>query len=233
MVGIQSDSRRENHYYARVRDYLEFDKPVFFREDDHYYESKLRKADGSPNLGRFRRAVRPLTDDEYHFILTAGFEESSTDRAQYHTVLGDLSPNEQLARERPFVKQISRRRFRDRVFAAGVKRAYDDTCAITGLRIINGQGRAEAQAAHIRPVKYDGPDSVRNGLALSATFHWMFDRGLIGIDDDYTLLLKKVSIPESALGLINVERRLRLPAHSRDYPHPSFLRFHRKQVFKG
>ncbi len=38
------------------------------------------------------------------------------------------------------------------VFATGIKRAYDNTCAISGLRIINGGGRAEAQAAHIRPV---------------------------------------------------------------------------------
>ena len=43
----------------------------------------------------------------------------------------------------------------------------------------NGGGRAEAQAAHIQPVAENGPDSLRNGVALSSTFHWMFDRGLI------------------------------------------------------
>jgi hypothetical protein len=29
---------------------------------------------------------------------------------------------------------------------------------VTGLRIINGGGRAEVQAAHIQPVADDGPD---------------------------------------------------------------------------
>jgi putative restriction endonuclease len=42
---------------------------------------------------------------------------------------------------------------------------------MTGLRIFNGSGRAEVQAAHIRPVADNGPDSVRNGLALSSTIH--------------------------------------------------------------
>ena len=30
----------------------------------------------------------------------------------------------------------------------------------------NGNGRAEADAAHVRPVANDGPDTVRNGIAL-------------------------------------------------------------------
>ena len=30
---------------------------------------------------------------------------------------------------------------------------------------------------------HHGPDSIRNGLALSRTFHWLFDRGIISIAD--------------------------------------------------
>ena len=123
--------------------------------------------------------------------------------------------------------------FRDRVFATGIKRAYDNTCAISGLRIINGGGRAEAQAAHIQPVKANGPDSLRNGVALSSTFHWMFDRGLISIDDDYRLLLKRNAIPGSVLSLVNRDRRLRLPDQGIYHPHPRFLEYHREHVFKG
>ena len=82
---------------------------------------------------------------------------------------------------RPIVEQLIARPFRDAAFAVVVKRAYGDACALTGLKIVNGGGRTEAQAAHIRPVASDGPDSVRNGLALSATVHWMFDRGLVSV----------------------------------------------------
>src|SRR5437016_4011429 len=73
---------------------------------------------------------------------------------------------------------------RDAAFSIAVKAAYQETCAITGFKIINSGGRAEVQAAHIRPVADRGPDSLRNGIALCGTMHWMFDRGLISIDDD-------------------------------------------------
>lgn len=57
--------------------------------------------------------------------------------------------------------------------------AYKETCAVTGLRMVNGGGKAEVQAAHIRAVKNGGPDVVQNGIALSATCHWLFGRHLI------------------------------------------------------
>ncbi len=41
--------------------------------------------------------------------------------------------------------------------------AYGDTCAVTGTRIINGGGRAEAQAAHIWAVEDGGPTWCRMG----------------------------------------------------------------------
>ena len=89
------------------------------------------------------------------------------------------------ARER--VNQLTNRAVRDRNFRKNVLRAYGERCAITGLRLINGGGRAEVEAAHIRPVEYDGPDIVSNGLALSGTAHWMFDRGLVGLADDLAI----------------------------------------------
>ena len=94
-------------------------------------------------------------------------------------------------------------------------------------------GRPEAQAAHIRPVAASGPDSLRNGVALSSTFHWMFDRGLVSIDDDYSLLLKRDSIPDCVLSLVNADRRLRLPTQAIHHSHPRYLEYHREHVFKG
>ena len=75
--------------------------------------------------------------------------------------------------------------------------------AITGLKLINGGGRAEVQAAHIRPVEASGPDSVSNGLALSGTVHWMFDRGLISITDDYRILVAEGQVPDQMRRLLN------------------------------
>jgi hypothetical protein len=108
-------------------------------------------------------------------------------------------------------------------------------CSITGLKIINGGGRAEVQAAHIRPVSDQGPDSVRNGLALSGTVHWMFDRGLISIGDplDYPILLSSHELPDNVRRLFNPDMLLRKPADQRFWPAPAYTEFHRKEVFKG
>ncbi|SEI66561.1 HNH endonuclease [Sphingobium sp. AP50] len=91
--------------------------------------------------------------------------------------------------ERTRIDHFSSRIVRNRVFRRLVLRAYDERCAITGLKLINGGGRAEVQAAHIRPVEANGPDTINNGLALSGTAHWMFDRGLISLSDELEILV--------------------------------------------
>ena len=70
-------------------------------------------------------------------------------------------------------------------------------------------------------------------MALSSTFHWMFDRGLVSIDNDYGLLLKKDAIPSSVLGLANCDGQLRRPKQRIYWPHRRFLEYHREHVFKG
>jgi putative restriction endonuclease len=78
-----------------------------------------------------------------------------------------------------------------------------------------------------------GPDSVRNGLALCGTIHWMFDRGLLSLADDLTILMAESRVPETVKRLINPERKLLFPGRADFRPHPQFLRFHREAVFKG
>ncbi|MFL9828391.1 HNH endonuclease [Rhodoplanes sp. SY1] len=135
--------------------------------------------------------------------------------------------------ERPLVERVVARPFRETAFATSVKLAYSDTCAMTGLRIINGGGRAEVQAAHIRPVASGGSDSVRNGIALSGTVHWMFDRGLVSIDEDFTILVAKDRLPVSVVRLFREDRKLMVPGRPDIRPHAVHLRYHRENVFKG
>ena len=136
--------------------------------------------------------------------------------------------------QRRIVEQINSRPFREAAFARQVKIAYSNRCAMTGLKILNGGGRPEVQAAHIRPVAADGPDTVRNGFALSATAHWMFDRGLISVDEDgESILIAADKVPDTAQRLLTPNRRLILPADKRSLPHPAYLKYHREEVFKG
>lgn len=63
--------------------------------------------------------------------------------------------------------------------------------------------------------------------------HWMFDRGLISIDNDFGLLLNEKCMPSNVLRMVNRDRRLRLPELRQHYPHRKFLKYHREFVFKG
>lgn len=245
IADIVPDPSKPDHFYALIEDFLPFDHAVPFKEVDHYYESGLRKDDGSTNRGAFGRAVRNIPDAEYDLILTAGFahvlgnrdrERPTPDPAEEASVgFGEnpQMPYEADSIDRRIVTQMLQRPFRDRAFSAAIKAAYRDTCAVTGLKLFNGGGRSEVQAAHIRPVAERGPDSVRNGLALSGTVHWMFDRGLISVDDDYGLLIASGGVPDIVTRLINPERRLLVPTRADDRPHSQFLQYHREQVFKG
>lgn len=231
---IKQDPSRSDHYYAFVTDYLEFDRAVPFREGDHYYESALRREDGKTNKGAFGRSVRPVPDHEYDLILQAGYTTVIDQPTESPDAL--VTPGlaeEQATFERPIVERVVARPFRDAAFARHVKTAYDDTCAMTGIKLINGGGRAEVQAAHIRPVAADGPDSIRNGIALSGTVHWMFDRGLISVEDDYTILTARDRVPDTVGRLINADGHLNLPPRPEFRPPPQFLRYHREEVFKG
>jgi hypothetical protein len=71
---VQADPRVPDHFYAFVADFLQFDRPVPFREGDRYYEASLQRPDGSTSKGAFGRSVRPITDAEFDLIVRAGFE---------------------------------------------------------------------------------------------------------------------------------------------------------------
>jgi putative restriction endonuclease len=133
-------------------------------------------------------------------------------------------PNRTVLLERPF---------RDAAFTRVVRNAYESTCAMTGLKLINGGGRCEIEAAHIWPVEKEGPDSPRNGVALSRTVHWMFDRGFLSISDNGEILMAKRFIPEPVRRLLNPDGRVKWPATPSLTPHPIFLSYHRDVIFKG
>lgn len=234
---IEPDHLRPDHFYAWVTDFIEFDRPVPFKEGSKYYESILQKADGTTNRGAFGRSVRTVPLAEFMDIVQAGFavvpepwEESVP--LELPSGLSDSTEDVPEYVKRPTVEQVISRKFRDVAFRRHVRTAYQNTCAVTGLRLINGGGRPEVHAAHIRPVEYDGPDTVRNGVALTGTAHWLFDRGLISFDDRYQILLSPRGLPDELDKLIPPDRALRVPDDPSKQPHPTYIQWHRGNVFK-
>lgn len=236
VVDVVPDRTRADHFYALTDSYLEFGRAVPFREGWRYYEGALQRDDGGTNKGAFGRAVRALPDAEYEGILRAGFAAvldgegpATSPEAEPLGVFAEPPATF----ERPIVERIVARPFREAAFSGSIKAAYNDTCAFTGLKIINGGGRSEVEAAHIRPVAASGPDLLRNGLALCGTVHWMFDRGLISISDNHELMFATGKVPDFVMRIVNPERRLLAPSRPDHAPHPMFLKWHRENVFKG
>lgn len=234
VISVIEDTDLPNHYFAIIdrTTYLDFDTPVPFQEGGQYYESALEKDDGTTNKGAFGRAVRLIPDAEFDRILKSGFAPVLIEALSTEAVLPGFS-EPPLVFERPMVEMLVSRQFREKSFMHNVRSAYSNRCAMTGLRLINGGGRPEVQAAHIQPVASKGPDSVRNGLALSGTVHWMFDRGLISIGDDYKILVATNHVPEDAARLLNQNGSINLPKDETVYPNAHYLKFHRDKVFKG
>lgn len=219
--------------------YLPFERSVPFSGPDGVVERGVLNEAGKVS-GRAQAAVRPISIEDFNRILELGIpeEEPVLPRADLPAApLGRLVMEEHI----PFVMDTERERvglyssriIRDRVFRKIVLDAYDCRCAITGHRFINGGGRAEVQAAHIKPVEENGPDIITNGIALSGTAHWMFDRGLISLSDDLDVLVsRQVNDVESVWALINKSRRATVPTNPAHRPHPSYLAWHREACFK-
>ena len=126
-------------------------------------------------------------------------------------------------------QMLMNRKIRDANFRRHVCAAYGDRCAVTGLRIINGGGRSEVQAAHIWGVGEGGPDVVQNGIALSGTIHWLFDRHLISLTDDYRLLVSHNKVPGELRTLFEHQMdRIHLPRDQNFWPHPAYVQRHRE-----
>lgn len=180
--------------------------------------------------------VRTISNEEFDQIVDLGLIEEF-DMLPREDAIGSapsVEPKHDRVHE-PFFDQIERetalvsRTVRDRQFRKRVLDAYDCRCALTGMRLINGGGRAETQAAHIVGVEHKGTDQIINGIALSGTVHWMFDRGLIALSDGGDILLsRKISDVDGVTKLLYPDCRARLPESEALRPHPRFLAWHRE-----
>lgn len=216
--------------------YLDFAGPVPFSGSSGVMERGVLNDEGRIS-GRAQAAVRGLSPADFHRIVTAGLDEPDTVLPR----IGEPAPGGYSEEQTPFVyeqervrvPQLASRIVRDRVFRRVVLRAYDQRCVVTGLKLINGGGRAEVEAAHIRPVEANGPDILSNGIALSGTAHWMFDRGLISLADDLEILVsRQVNDQEGVRAMINRSGRALTPQRASERPHPHFISWHRENCFK-
>jgi putative restriction endonuclease len=239
VISIDSDITVPGHSYARMGDFLHFDEIVPLERSTGFYERQLDFVTKRSLIGRTLqgRSVRTISEIEFGDIVRDGLREtldpSNAIRLELDPAHADPetlallnAPEEE--QERRVVQILLNRRVRDANFRRQVCEAYGNTCAITGLRMVNGGGKAEVQAAHIWSVAAGGPDVVQNGLALSGTVHWLFDRHLISLTDDYGLLVSHNRVPSELRSLFqNQLQRIRLPKDETLWPRPRYIQQHR------
>lgn len=120
---------------------------------------------------------------------------------------------------------------RSSVFRKAILEIYDFQSFVTGLKVADEKKRPLVDACHIMPFSETYKDSIRNGLALSPTFHRAFDRGIISISDKYRVLIHpklKDYHPESGIKKYS-NKEIILPKDSRFYPSINSLKEHRRK----
>ncbi|MCX5579375.1 HNH endonuclease [Kaistia terrae] len=244
IADIVQDPLCPGYYCALIENYREFDRPVTFSEVGVFFEISQRNSPGSKQSVLFGRTVLNLSDPEFQRIIAAGFPNrnpgdelhafasnpiasscASGMDEEAAAFLDDLSPR---GIDGLFITRLHR----ERGFAPAVLEVYDYRCAMSRIKVLFPAGTAECEACHIQPVARGGPDDVRNGIALTATLHKLFDRGLISISDDYHILIS-ASVPEAIRRLFPTDGRIAVPELKELRPHPQFLKFHREHVFIG
>lgn len=235
---IDADPAGGGLFYARINDFLEFDRPIPYRDPDgRFLERMLRELESPATAGRALRgrSVRSLDDADFAAIVDRGLSETLSPEAAIRLELDAKhldAPTAALLAEPPGERRVTQllvnRKVRDAAFRGRVLDAYDRRCAVTGLRMVNGGGKAEAQAAHIWSVADGGPDIVQNGIALSATAHWLFDRHLISLDEEYRLLVSHNKVPLELMRLFPPPgERVKLPTDPHLHPRPDYVARHR------
>ena len=122
-------------------------------------------------------------------------------------------------------------RLGQRSFQAVVLDAYQRRCAITGTHI-----SPVLQAAHIRPVASGGEHRLDNGVLLRSDVHTLYDRGYLGVDRNYRLMVSRRLRDDFSNGdqyYAMAGHVIGLPERRVDRPRSEFLEWHLDEVFKA
>jgi putative restriction endonuclease len=233
---ITRDPRNAEMFLAIIdpSSYLDFDRNVPFQTAGNYPERSVLNERRRVS-GRAQAAVRTIPTEDFNRIVALGLDSHDEVLPRSDSESGPISESEQpYDLEQDRVQMLMKRTIRDRIFRTRVLQAYDRRCAFTGFQFINGGGRAEVEAAHIKSVQDKGPDVVQNGLALSGTVHWMFDRGLLSVGDNAEILLSNhINDVDGVRKILLLNGRARFPENAHERPDPQFLLWHRERCFKG
>jgi putative restriction endonuclease len=127
---------------------------------------------------------------------------------------------------------VTRRRSGD--WPRRILSAWDRQCAFCGFDGQLGMGSVGLEAAHVRWFNFGGPDSLDNGIALCALHHKLFDRGALGLSEDYRIVISSHFTARTDAGrrVYELADRSLRPKPGTRLPSPEHVHWHATQVFK-
>ena len=158
-----------------------------------------------------------------------------TERAELYSLLSmPVPPDDIIAADATrFLPSDTEEKIRDAKFSVRVLPAYDFTCAFTRYRMLAINGTTALDAAHIHQFKQGGVCHPTNGIALSKSSHWLFDRGYWSLTDDFRVLVHPEGFEESGdAGHLLKPRAgslIHLPTDRAYWPDRDCLSWHRKR----
>ena len=155
-------------------------------------------------------------------------KENKTIETKFEDILFDLKDFKGEVKLREVKTRVNQNYFRQIVLAN-----YSNKCAVTGIDVPE-----LLFASHIIPWSKNEQERLNpeNGLCLSALYDKAFDKGLIGINERYEILLSKDLKKKSKLnfyaqhfGLLENEK-IHVP--QRYLPNKEFLQYHLDTIFE-
>ena len=127
------------------------------------------------------------------------------------------------------------KRQRSSSWPRAILEAWDRQCAFCGYDGQLGSSPVGLEAAHVRWFNLGGPDELNNGMALCSLHHKLFDRGALGLDEEYRILVSGVfsARTEDAKRVYDLHGRLLKPRRGTDLPAVPHVAWHGREVFRG
>lgn len=154
-----------------------------------------------------RYSINPeLTDEVYQIV-------------SYHNETEDINRVLTIMRQSQVVSEVERKRVRQSTSRPNQANFRKDVLAACGHCVISGAEMPEIlEAAHIKPFKYNGEDTIANGFAMRVDIHTLFDAGHLRISPEGDIDLSAKAKSDYGTSL---PRRIFLP----DFTNREFLRW--------
>lgn len=210
----------------------------------------VRTADGHPspgsNVGQLRSSgaegslspdlIAALNSDSHLLAQLARVLLDSNFEPSLHPDICALAGLDIEAAETTALQAAAERRRRSAEFRRTVLMAYEYQCAFCGYDGTIAGMPVALDAAHVKWWAMDGPDTVDNGVCLCSLHHKLFDKGVLGVTEDWHITVSGDFVARSPGARTQVlslsDRPATPPQPLYATPKSEYITWHPRQVFR-